>query len=169
MAGKSRNRRLTPLQVDAKLAVKDARRRLSRGEVLTSLDGGPVDPAAALQRVFRASERHFELALANADAVSLEDFWVSKYDAQGNVVVEPHPWAQEAERAGSALSSLAIEMMKHGLAEKMVNIEEAKVSLLVIALEKAIERAGLPPDQRLALGRAVREELAVLDAEPVAA
>lgn len=106
------------------------------------------------------------------DAVKEDEFWVSFYDAHGNVRVEPNRWFQLERAMREEAVKLANRMVELGLAERAVVVEEAKAVLVAQAVRTAAEAAGIPNDQIVRLGEELRkglEEGTVQDAEVVAA
>jgi hypothetical protein len=111
-------------------------------------------------------------AASEGAKVQADEFWVSYYDNQGNVRVEPNRWFQLERAMREEAVKLANRMVELGLAERAVVVEEAKAVLVAQAVRTAAEAAGIPNDQIVRLGEELRkglEEGTVQDAEVVAA
>lgn len=155
MAGRSKT--LTPLQAGAKATIRETRRSIGRDR-LPFVDAALIpDPAERLKEIMADLTSQWYHAVAQRDAVPMEDFWVRKYDAQGNLLVEPHPWYQEAERIGLRLEAVCQNAIKNGLAERMAAIEEFKAAMFIASLRQVLDRLQLTPEQRALVGPALHE------------
>lgn len=94
------------------------------------------------------------------DEVSVDQFWVQYYDAQGNVRVEPNKWFVLERAMREEAVKLAAKMVELGLAERQVAVEEAKAVMVAQAVRAAAEAAGLAPLQIERLGEELRKGLA---------
>jgi hypothetical protein len=104
------------------------------------------------------------------DAVPLDKFWVEKWDAQGNRLVEPNKWFQLERAMRDEAVRLAARMQELGLAERAVALEEAKAVMVAQAVRAAAEAAGFDDEQVQRLGVELRKGLeSGAIAEPVAA
>jgi hypothetical protein len=125
-----------------------------------------ADLGTVLDEVLRRCVADFRMAASEADKVKAEDFWVTKVDANGNQLVEPHPWVQYEKMAREELTDAALRMASIDLEGRRVAIAEAHAALLQRALKVALERLSLTPEQRRLLGPALREARALLLAQP---
>jgi hypothetical protein len=98
-------------------------------------------------------------AASEVDKLSPDEFWVQKVDAQGNTLVEPNKWYQLEERCREEVGKLAGLMSQLGIAERQVQVEEARAMLVVAAIRDAARDAGLTQAQTRALGSALRTRL----------
>jgi hypothetical protein len=94
-----------------------------------------------------------------SEAVPVEQFWVEKLDAQGNVLVQPNKWFQLERSLRDEAVKLAARMVELGLAERQVAVEEAKAVMVAQAVRTAAEAAGIPPEQIVRLGEELRKGL----------
>jgi FMN phosphatase YigB (HAD superfamily) len=109
-------------------------------------------------------------AAQQAEAVPEDKFWVEYLDGQGNVRVEPNKWFLLERSMRDEAVKLAARMVDLGLAERMVQVEEAHAVMVASAMREACEAAGVPPEQVVRVGEELRRLLeagAVQD--PVAA
>lgn len=178
---------MTPLQKRAKATIRESRRSIGQGERLPFVDAKLMpDPAQRLKEIMADLTAQWYHAVAQRDAVPLSDYWVNKLDAQGNVLVEPHPWVQEADRIGARLEAVCQNAIKNGLAERMAAIEEFKAAVFISTLQGVLSDLQLSPEQVAKVGPALRkaqdqllsgegfvpadeDDGEVIDAEPVAA
>lgn len=94
-----------------------------------------------------------------ADDVPLDQFWVDKWDAQGNRLVEPNKWFQLERAMRDEAVKLAARMQELGLAERAVALEEAKAVMVAQAVRAAAEAAGFDEEQVQRLGVELRKSL----------
>lgn len=98
-------------------------------------------------------------AASEVDKLEPDEFWVSKYDAQGNRLTEPNKWYQLELTCREEVERLAGMMAQLGLAERAVRVEEAKAALVLSAIRDAARDAGLSQTQMRALGAGLRDRL----------
>lgn len=70
-----------------------------------------------------------------------------------------HEWIRAENSLGDRLSKLLIEVEKNDIASRHVRVEEARVMLMIQAIQAAATKVGIPRDQVRALGPAIREQL----------
>lgn len=68
----------------------------------------------------------WRFAAAEVDRLHPDDFWAKRYDAQGNIIVEPHRWIQYEAACRAELEELGIKLIGLGLEERRVRLEEAQ-------------------------------------------
>jgi hypothetical protein len=90
-------------------------------------------------------------ALRLVDQLHPDDFWVQKWDAHGNVLVEPHKWVQFEAAARAELEELGIKLVGLGLEERRIRIEEAQTEVLVKWFDAVLGQLNLSEDQLDAL------------------
>lgn len=125
--------------------------------------------ADVLQEVLDRAVGGMRYAASEVDKLTPEKFWVTKTDAQGNVLTEPNKWYQLEQACRAEVQSLAGLMSELGIAERAVRVEEAKAALMIAAVRDAAREAGLNAGQVRALGSALRSRLEALDEQAVAA
>lgn len=121
--------------------------------------------ADMLQEVLDRAVSGMRYAASETDKLTPEEFWVSKIDAQGNVLVEPNKWYQLEVQCRAEVERLAGLMSQLGIAERAVRVEEARATLVVAAIRDAARDAGLSQKQMRALGAGLRERLAASEVE----
>jgi hypothetical protein len=177
VAGRPRTRAKLKQQrrVVKRLATEDVHTALLRAteEGNLSLAIAPATPTGdVLVWALRRIHATMLWAASEGAKVQADEFWVSYYDNQGNVRVEPNRWFQLERAMREEAVKLANRMVELGLAERAVVVEEAKAVLVAQAVRTAAEAAGIPNDQIVRLGEELRkglEEGTVQDAEVVAA
>lgn len=100
-------------------------------------------------------------AASEVDKLSPDEFWVYKIDAQGNRLTEPNKWYQLEVQCREEVERLAGMMSQLGIAERQVQVEEARAVLIISAIRDAAREAGIPQKQVRALGQGLRERLEV--------
>jgi len=115
--------------------------------------------ATALQECLERATGNMRYAASEVDKLGPDEFWVEKFDAQGNRLVEPNKWYQLEAECRAEVEKLAGMMAGLGIAERMVQVEEAKAALLVAAIRDAAREAGLNGAQVRKLGSALRARL----------
>lgn len=96
-------------------------------------------------------------AASEVDKVPVEDFWVEKYDAHGNKLVEPNKWYQLELACRGEVAELADLYARLDLDRRRVELEEAEAALWAGVIREAARRAGLKPAQQRQLLRALDE------------
>jgi hypothetical protein len=109
-----------------------------------------------MQELLERATAHWRYATAKVDDLPPEKFWRAKTDAHGNHLVEPHPWYKLEQAARAELEDLTAKMVQLGLAERAVQVEEAKAALMVAAVRDAARDAGLSTTDVRKLGAALR-------------
>jgi hypothetical protein len=122
-----------------------------------------IGPDVSVGEILAWSLRRVHIAMLfaarQADERQLEQFWVQKVDAWGNVLVEPNKWFQLERQLREEATRLAARMVDLGLAERLVAMEEAKAVMVAQAVRTAAEAAGLSPTQITRLGEEIRKGL----------
>lgn len=116
-----------------------------------------------LDECLRRAVGDMRFAGSHVDHLPVEEFWVDRIDAQGNRLVEPHPWIQLEHAVRTEVVDIAARLSGLDLDERRVAIAEAQAALLQRALQVALEKVGLTPDQRKMLGPALREARDILE------
>lgn len=116
-----------------------------------------VDPGEALQWIVN---RVFDmLKHAAHEADSLRDDELEVMTAFGPVA---NHWLRLEADLRQELGTLAVNVERVGLAERMVRLEEAKVALINRAMMAALREVGVPQRKLKELGPAFRRNLQVL-------
>lgn len=102
-------------------------------------------------------------AAAEVDRLHPDDFWVQKYDAQGNVLVEPHRWIQYEQAARLELEELGIKLIGLDLEERRVRLEEAHTEVVVRWFDSVLNRLNLSEAQLDALPAALLAAAPILE------
>ena len=128
-------------------------------------DESQTSIAQALQLVLDRAMGSLYVAATFADDVPVEDFWVKYWDAQGNVRVEPNKWYKLEAALRDEVHGIAADMMRLGIAERMVEVEERKAAWVLAAIRAAAADAGLDNEQVRRLGDGIRRRL--VDGTPI--
>ena len=115
--------------------------------------------AEALQLVLDRAMGSLYVAATFADDVPVDEFWVRYWDAQGNVRVEPNKWYKLEAALRDEVHQVAADMMRLGIAERMVEVEERKAAWVLAAIRAAAADAGLDNEQVRRLGDGIRRRL----------
>jgi hypothetical protein len=118
-----------------------------------------------MDEVLRRAVGHFRFAAAQVDKLPLDQAFTLSIDAQGNIVHKEHWWIQAERACREEVSDLALRMSGLDIDARRVAIAEAQAVLMTRALQSAIESIGLNPEQRRALGPALRQARAMLVGE----
>lgn len=150
---------------DVRCAVLEATK--ARGDLVIA---PTLSTAELLEWALRRVHAAMLWAGQQADGVHPDDYWVEYLDPVGNTRVEPNKWAQLERSLRQEAVTLAARMQDLGLAERAVQLEEAKAIQVVGAMRAACEAAGVPPEQVVEVGVQLRRllEAGVVE-EPVAA
>lgn len=120
--------------------------------------------ADVLQECLDRAVGGMRYAASEVDKLQPEEFWVRKFDAQGNALVEPNKWYQLELTCREEVERLADIMSKLGIEERRVQVEEAKAALMVAAVREAARDAGLSPGDVRKLGAALRSRVEAMAA-----
>lgn len=131
--------------------------------------GPEVGTAELLAWALRRVHATMLWAGQQADAVSVDKFWVRYVDSNDNIRVEPNKWFQLERSMREEAVKLAARMVDLGLAERAIAVEEAKAVMVAQAVRNAAEAAGLSPVQITRLGEELRKGLEAGTVEEVAA
>lgn len=113
----------------------------------------------AMELVLDRAMDLWRIALKQADKLTLDEFWVTKVDAQGNRIAEPNKWLQYDAALRSEIFEMAARMQGLNIDERRARVQEAQMELLGRALQQAAANAGLTEEQQRNLGAALRKEL----------
>jgi hypothetical protein len=116
-----------------------------------------VTPLDALQWLVNRITDQLKHAAHEADRLD-----PAEMETMGPFGPVPNVWIRLEADLRKELGSLAINMERVGLAERMVNIQEARAALVVQALVLAAEEAGIPRHQLKIIGPAFRRHLTLL-------
>lgn len=114
---------------------------------------------AVLQEVLDRTVGHYRYAASEVDKLTLQEFWVHGVDDVGNTIVEPNKWYKLESELRAEIVRLASRMEDLGLAERQVQLEEARAALVVAAIRDAAREAGLNQAQMRKLGQGLRSRL----------
>jgi hypothetical protein len=114
-------------------------------------------PAETLQWLLNRITDQLKYAAHEADSLEPDDM-----EVMGPFGPVPNKWIRLEADLRQELANLAINMERVGLAERLVNIQEAKAALIIQALTAAAEEAGIPRGQLKTLGPAFRRHLTLL-------
>lgn len=134
-----------------------------------------VDPADALQWMVARTSALAKHAAERVDGLDEDALTFRIYAADPHTGslkptgVADHEYVRLEDRLFSRLSSLCVNVERIGLGERMVRIEEAKMMLVVRALQAALRDVGVEPAKVKAIGPAFRSQLENLQAERQAA
>lgn len=168
MAGRAKHRNLavaTDPVSNQRTRKRTARNRSAYGDLmLVAAEQGMSRRAGQsnadiLQEVLDRAVSGMRYAASETDKLTPDEFWVRKYDAQGNVLVEPNKWYQLERECREEVERLAAVMAQLGIEERHVQVEEARAVLIVSAIRDAAREAGIPPAKIRALGAGLRERL----------
>lgn len=128
-----------------------------------------TDAGEALQWILDRVMDQLKYAAKQADALPEDELEVMT--AFGPI---PHQWVRAEERLRLELGSLAVNVERVGLAERMVRLQEARALLIIQALTESLVEAGVPRSKLKEVGPAFRRRLALIegggeDAKKVAA
>lgn len=73
-----------------------------------------------------------------------------------------HQWVRLERQYRQELTTMCVNVERVGLAERLVQLEEAKAHLLVQAIQAAAKEAGIPRDKVKRLGPALRKHLTLV-------
>jgi hypothetical protein len=132
-------------------AMEEARRH-AESQVLPA-----VNPAEALRGLLGRITMQLQHASKRVDELREDE--LSVMTAFGPVDNE---WIRVEARLRQELASLCINMERVGLAERLVNIAEARARLIERALVDAAAEAGIPRSKLKAIGPAFRRNLTAL-------
>jgi hypothetical protein len=105
----------------------------------------------------------WRFAAAEVDRLHPDDFWVQKWDAHGNVLVEPHRWVQFEHAARVELEELGIKLIGLDLEERRVRLEEAHTEVVVRWFDSVLGRLNLSEAQLDALPAALLAAAPILE------
>jgi hypothetical protein len=120
-----------------------------------------------LDEVRRRAYALWRYAAYEVDQLHPDDFWVQKFDAQGNILVEPHKWIQYEEACRAELEELGLKLIGLGLEERRVRIEEAEAQVVTQFLDMVLDRLNLTEKQQQALPEAIDTALPILEGHAV--
>lgn len=157
--------RLVPAVAEKPRTRGGKRERRSMGKLMSAIDAYDVPRSKGVSTedawkvAFERLHGQWIFVCSMADKVRGESFWVSKLDAQGNLLVEPNKWFQLEERMRLQLVEMVETAQRFGLAERMVAVTEARQVLVAQAVRDAAIDAGLGPEQVASLGNSLRKRL----------
>lgn len=157
----TRNQRSRKRQKDNRRTIRELKELTDLYDVQSPLEIGTLPDV--LDECLRRAVGDMRFAGAHVDALAAEDFWVDRIDAQGNRLVEPHPWIQLEKATRTEVVDIAARLAGLDLDERRVAIAEAQAALLQRALTYALNQIGLTKDQRAKLGPALREARGILE------
>jgi hypothetical protein len=173
MAGKSTLSAVAAPRPNQRTRRRRARNRRTVSEIRALCEHYEVqaaqigDVADVLDECLRRAVGDMRFAAGYVDDLPIDDFWVKKVDAHGNILVEPHPWVQLEKLSREEVVEIATRMAGLDIDERRVALQEAQAALLQRALRVAMEAVGLTPEQQKLLGPALRNARAVLEGAAV--
>jgi hypothetical protein len=114
-------------------------------------------PLDALQWLVNRVTDQLKHAAHRADSLAEDEM-----EVMGPFGPIPNKWIRLETDLRQELGTLAINMERVGLAERMVNLQEARAALVVQALVAAAEEAGIPRHKLKVIGPAFRRHLTLL-------
>jgi len=146
-----------------------------------------LEAAAVIQSARRQAEAQLFRRLSDQKVVSGRNAYDAIQNCLDEAVHEQEFFRQEVEKltpqqlawqtpnrklltlyhqVRAEVEQVAGTMIKLGLDERVAKVKEAQVQMVVKALDRAMQDAGITPEQRLAIGAALKEiEAATLEAE----
>lgn len=124
----------------------------------------PIDPADALQFVLNRGVALLAYASERVDTLPEDELYIST--PFGPVECA---WLVMEEKLRKEVGYTAARMVDIGIADRAVQLEEAKAALFVRAVMEAAREAGISRDKIKQLGPAIRVQLELLSGEAVAA
>jgi hypothetical protein len=94
---------------------------------------------------------HQQAALLTED-----EFWVRKVDAQGNILVEPHPWVQFAAACRAEVAEIANKMESLDIDTRRLAANEATAEAFVAFFNTVTAELKLSAEQRKQLVETMR-------------
>lgn len=119
-----------------------------------------VEPAAALSWIVNRLHARLLHAASEVDQLGVED--LTTMTAFGPT---DHQWIRAERELTNQLSKVCVDVMRVGLGERLVAVEEAKATMLVRAFTNAALRAGISRDQLKEVAPFFREELTAIQME----
>ena len=117
-----------------------------------------ADPAEALQEVLDLHVAELRYAQAKVDALPDNELW--RDTMVGRI---PNEWIRLRDEKAAAVQTTANNILRAGIADRAVRVQEAQLLLVVTAIHRAAERAGLSRTDVRKLGSALREELPAIE------
>lgn len=141
---------------------RNLKRATFREAMLIAAEGGMKVPEYnsvpdLLGEVLARAVGGMRYAASEVDKVPVDEFWVRKIDAQGNVLVEPNKWYQLELACRGEVAELADLYARLDLDRRRVELEEAEAALWAGVIREAARRSGLKPAQQRQLLRALDE------------
>jgi hypothetical protein len=132
----------------------------ARAEAERYADEHPLptaDPVGTLQWLLSRRTSMLKVVAKLVDDLAPEDLTV-----MGTFGPCEHQYVRLEKDLAQEVGALCINMERVGLAERLVNIQEAKATLILRALTAAAEEQGIPRHQLRGLGPAFRRHLTLL-------
>lgn len=129
----------------------EARKETERRRSSVPLGANPID---VLQEVIDGAVADLRFAQEQVDRLGVDE--VFRQTAQGTV---PNEWIRLRDVYRDEVERVANNLVRNGIAERIVNIKAAEAALMVQAVQAAAIDAGIPPEQVRVLGAALRERL----------
>jgi hypothetical protein len=134
--------------------------RRARQEALAELEAEQssppprVDPVEALQDILDWKRRDMLAAQKRVEQLGEYDLW--RDTMVGRI---PNEWIRIRDQYMGECFNMANSMVKNGIADRAVRVQETQAALMVVMVKRAAERAGLDASQVRALGEALRDEV----------
>lgn len=135
--------------------MREVHREAAHGTLGIRLNINPID---ALQEVLDRAVALLRHYADEADNLAEDKLLVDT--AFGRM---PHHWVRLEQDARAEVERIAGGMVRNGIADRAVKVQEAKAILMVQAIVAAAEEVGIPRAQVRALGPAVRQRLLALE------
>jgi hypothetical protein len=131
-------------------------RREAEQALETQRSGPPTrtDPVETLQEILDWKKRDLLAAQARVEQLAEGDLW--RDTMVGRI---PNEWIRLRDEYLTTCFHVAQSMVKNGIADRAVRVQETQAALMVVMVKRAAERAGLDASQVRALGEALRDEV----------
>lgn len=137
------------LERENRRLVHAARREV---ELRRTVDERGHNPAEVLQEALDSLVAELRFAQSEVDALSVSGLFVD-----GMIGLVPHHWVKARDFYLQRVENCAKDMVRLGLAERTVRVQEAQAVLVAQAVRKAMEAEGLSVEQVRGVGARLRE------------
>lgn len=120
----------------------------------------PSDPYDELQRLLDQAVADMEYAQAKVDLLPVDEVWLEL--KRGGKVL--NHWIRLRDEKFEYIERVCNAMIRNGQADRKIQIQTAQAAMMVQAIRRAAERAGIESDQIALLGAELRNEMAQLNA-----
>lgn len=121
-------------------------------ELRRTVEARDHNPAEVLQEALDTLVAEARFAQSKVDALSVDSMFVDSM--VGKI---PHHWIKARDYYLQRVENCAKDMVRLGLAERAVQVQEAQAVLVAQAVRQAMEAEGMDADQIRAVGARLRE------------